>query len=84
MSLAGPGTNFAMALAAAGLGRGLVALGVRNAYVLAFVALIVLLSLVLGLFNLLPVPLSMARRSSPTSFPCGGGSRFCAGSSLGW
>ncbi|HPD07082.1 MAG TPA: site-2 protease family protein [Candidatus Bipolaricaulis sp.] len=56
VSLAGPGANFAMALVAAGLGRGLVALGVRNAYVLAFVALIVLLSLVLGLFNLLPVP----------------------------
>lgn len=56
VSVAGPGTNFAMALIAAGLGRALVALGVTNSYVLAFVALIVLLSLVLGLFNLLPVP----------------------------
>ncbi|GAB4304181.1 MAG: site-2 protease family protein [Candidatus Bipolaricaulota bacterium] len=56
VSIAGPATNFAMALLAAGLGRALVALGVTNAYVLAFVALVVLLSLVLGLFNLLPVP----------------------------
>lgn len=56
VSAAGPGTNFAMALLAAGLGRGVVALGVTHPYVLAFLALIVLLSLVLGLFNLLPVP----------------------------
>ncbi len=56
VSLAGPGTNFAMALLATALGRGLVALGVTNPYALAFVALVVLISLVLGLFNLLPVP----------------------------
>ncbi|MCX7751046.1 MAG: site-2 protease family protein [Candidatus Bipolaricaulota bacterium] len=56
VSLAGPATNVAMALAAAGIGHGLLALGITNAYVLAFLALIVLLSLVLALFNLLPVP----------------------------
>jgi Zn-dependent protease len=56
VSLAGPGTNILMALAAAGLGRGLVALGVTASWPLAFLALIVLLSLVLALFNLLPVP----------------------------
>lgn len=56
VSLAGPATNVLMALLATSIGHGLIALGVRNAYVLAFVALIVLLSLVLALFNLLPVP----------------------------
>lgn len=56
VSLAGPATNVAMGLVATGIGRGLLALGVTNAYVLAFLALIVLLSFVLALFNLLPVP----------------------------
>jgi len=56
VSLAGPGTNVAMGLLAAGIGRALVALGVTNAYVLAFFALVVLLSFVLALFNLVPVP----------------------------
>ncbi len=56
VSLAGPATNVGMGLLAAGIGRGLLALGVTNAYVLAFLALIVLLSFVLALFNLLPVP----------------------------
>ena len=56
VSLAGPATNLLMALLAAGLGRGLILLGVTNAYVLAFVALVVLLSILLALFNLIPVP----------------------------
>ncbi|MFH1609097.1 MAG: site-2 protease family protein [Candidatus Bipolaricaulota bacterium] len=56
VSLAGPGTNILMALGAAGLGRGLVALGVETSWLLAFLALVVLLSLVLALFNLVPVP----------------------------
>lgn len=56
VSLAGPGTNILMALAAAGIGRGLVAMGVTASWLLAFLALIVLLSLVLALFNLVPVP----------------------------
>ncbi|MEW6216144.1 MAG: site-2 protease family protein [Candidatus Bipolaricaulota bacterium] len=56
VSLAGPATNILMALLATAIGHGLVFLGVTNAYVLAFVALIVLLSLLLALFNLLPVP----------------------------
>lgn len=56
VSLAGPATNVAMGLGAAGIGHGLLALGVTNAYLLAFLALIVLLSFVLALFNLLPVP----------------------------
>jgi len=56
VSLAGPGTNVALALLAAGIGRGLLLLGVTNAYVLAFLALVVLISLVLALFNLVPVP----------------------------
>jgi Zn-dependent protease len=56
VSLAGPGTNFLMALVAAGVGRVLVAEGVTNSWLLAFLALIVLLSLVLALFNLVPVP----------------------------
>lgn len=56
VSLAGPATNIAMAVLTAGIGRGLLLLGVTNAYVLAFLALVVLLSLVLALFNLVPVP----------------------------
>lgn len=56
VSLAGPATNVAMGLIATGIGHGLLALGVTNPYVLAFLALIVLLSFVLALFNLLPVP----------------------------
>ncbi len=56
VSLAGPGTNFAMALVAAGLGRGLIALGLASGWLLYFLAYVVLLSLVLGLFNLVPVP----------------------------
>ena len=56
VGLAGPATNFAMALAVAGLGRLMVALGFTNPWVLYFLALVVLLSLVLGLFNLIPVP----------------------------
>ncbi|MCR4391822.1 MAG: site-2 protease family protein [Candidatus Acetothermia bacterium] len=56
VGLAGPATNVAMALVAAGIGRALVAAGVRVPWLLAFLALIVLLSLVLALFNLVPVP----------------------------
>lgn len=56
VSLAGPATNVAMGLIATGIGHGLLTLGVTNPYVLAFLALIVLLSFVLALFNLLPVP----------------------------
>jgi len=56
VSLAGPGTNFAMALVAAGLGRGLIALGLTAGWPLFFLAYVVLLSLVLALFNLVPVP----------------------------
>lgn len=56
VALAGPATNFAMALAAAGLGRVLIALGFANPWVLYFLGMVVLLSLVLGAFNLLPVP----------------------------
>ena len=56
VGLAGPATNFAMALAVAGFGRLMVALGFTNPWVLYFLALVVLLSLVLGLFNLIPVP----------------------------
>lgn len=56
VALAGPATNFAMALAAAGLGRGFIALGFTNPWVLYFLGMVVLLSLVLGAFNLLPVP----------------------------
>lgn len=56
VSLAGPGTNILMALAAAGFGRVLIAMGVGNQWILAFLALIVFLSLFLALFNLVPVP----------------------------
>ncbi|HAZ28012.1 TPA: site-2 protease family protein [Candidatus Acetothermia bacterium] len=56
VSLAGSGTNILMALAAAGFGRVLIAMGVGNQWILAFLALIVLLSLFLALFNLVPVP----------------------------
>lgn len=56
VGMAGPGTNFAMALGVAGLGRLLIALGFTNGWVLYFLGLVVLISLVLGLFNLIPVP----------------------------
>ena len=56
VGLAGPATNFAMAVVVAGLGRGLIALGFTNGWILYFLGLVVLLSLVLGLFNLIPVP----------------------------
>ncbi len=56
VALAGPATNFGMALVAAGLGRGLIALGLVNPWVLYFLGMVVLLSLVLGAFNLIPVP----------------------------
>lgn len=56
VSLAGPATNLGMAVLAAGIGHGLLRLGVTNAYVLAFLAFVVLLSVLLALFNLLPVP----------------------------
>ncbi|HEC63217.1 MAG TPA: site-2 protease family protein [Candidatus Acetothermia bacterium] len=56
VALAGPATNFLLAGAVAGLGRGLLAMGLINQWVLFFLGMVVLLALVLGLFNLLPVP----------------------------
>jgi len=56
VSLAGPGMNVLMAIATAALGRGLIAQGVQNSWLLAFLALIVVSSLVLAFFNLVPVP----------------------------
>ncbi|MBC7098332.1 site-2 protease family protein [Candidatus Bipolaricaulota bacterium] len=56
VGLAGPATNLLMALVAAGIGRGLIALGLTARWLLYFLGLIVLLSLVLALFNLIPVP----------------------------
>ncbi|MGC9530339.1 MAG: site-2 protease family protein [Candidatus Bipolaricaulaceae bacterium] len=56
VGLAGPATNVLMAVVVAGIGRGLIAAGVQAAWLLAFLGLIVLLSLVLALFNLIPVP----------------------------
>jgi len=56
VGLAGPTTNVLMALAVAGLGRGLIVLGLRVQWLLYFLALVVLISLVLALFNLIPVP----------------------------
>jgi Zn-dependent protease len=56
VGLAGPATNILTALVTAWIGRGLIALGVQNKWVLAFLALVVLISLVLALFNLIPLP----------------------------
>lgn len=56
VGLAGPATNILTALVTAEIGRGLIALGVLNRWVLAFLALVVLISLVLALFNLIPLP----------------------------
>jgi len=56
VGLAGPATNVLMALVAAGTGRALIALGLTARWLLYFLGLIVLLSLVLALFNLIPVP----------------------------
>ncbi len=56
VGLAGPTTNLAMAGVAALLGRGLVAAGLEMEVPLAFLAMIVLYSLVLAFFNLLPIP----------------------------
>lgn len=56
VGLAGPATNVLMALIVAGTGRALIALGLTARWLLYFLGLIVLLSLVLTLFNLIPVP----------------------------
>jgi Zn-dependent protease len=56
VALAGPATNFLLAGVVAAVGRGLVAVGFTNQWVLFFLAMVVLIGLVLGLFNLLPVP----------------------------
>ncbi len=56
VGLAGPATNVLMALIVAGTGRALIALGLTARWLLYFLGLIVLLSLVLALFNLIPVP----------------------------
>jgi len=56
VGLAGPATNVLIALATAGIGRALIALGLTARWLLYFLGLIVLLSLVLALFNLIPVP----------------------------
>lgn len=56
VGLAGPATNLAMAVLAVALGHALLALGLTNPWFLSALALIVLLSLVLAMFNLLPVP----------------------------
>jgi Zn-dependent protease len=56
VGLAGPVTNFVMAIAVAGIGQGLVGLGLTSRWLLYFLALVVLISLVLGIFNLIPVP----------------------------
>lgn len=56
VGLAGPATNVLLALAAAGIGHLFFLLGLRNRWVLAFLALVVLLSLLLAFFNLIPIP----------------------------
>lgn len=56
VGLAGPATNFLIAGGVAGLGRLLLALGLRSRYLFLFLAFLVLISLVLAFFNLLPVP----------------------------
>jgi len=56
VGLAGPATNVLMALIVVGTGRALIALGLTARWLLYFLGLIVLLSLVLALFNLIPVP----------------------------
>ena len=56
VGLAGPVTNVLMALVVAGVGHGLIALGLTARWLLYFLGLVVLLSLVLALFNLIPVP----------------------------
>jgi len=56
VGLAGPVTNVLMALIVAGVGHALIALGLTTRWLLYFLGLIVLLSLVLALFNLIPVP----------------------------
>lgn len=52
----GPLTNFLLAGLAAGLGRGLVAVGFKFTWPLAFLGWVVFVSLLLALFNLIPVP----------------------------
>lgn len=56
VGLAGPTTNVLIAGLATALGRALLLLGLRQRYLFMFLAILVLVSLVIALFNLLPVP----------------------------
>lgn len=56
VGLAGPTTNLLIAGLATAVGRVLLILGLRQRYLFLFLALLVLISLVIALFNLLPVP----------------------------
>ncbi len=56
VGLAGPLTNVTLGLLAAGLGHVLLSLGLFPEWVLAFLAMVVLISFVLAFFNLIPVP----------------------------
>lgn len=56
VGLAGPATNFLLAGVTALLGRALFLLGLRQRYLFLFLALLVFISLVIGIFNLIPVP----------------------------
>jgi len=56
VSLAGPSTNLLMAGATALLGRALITIGLTMPAALAFLAFVVLYSLVLAFFNLVPIP----------------------------
>ncbi len=55
-ALAGPLSNFALALAALALCRGLLALPTAPVWLLEFLAEVSVLSVGLGVFNLLPIP----------------------------
>lgn len=56
VGLAGPATNLLIAGLATAVGRVLLILGLRQRYLFMFLALLVLISLVIALFNLLPLP----------------------------
>lgn len=56
VGLAGPAANFLIAGLTTTLGRLLLLFGLRQRYLFMFLAILVLISLVIALFNLLPVP----------------------------